>query len=203
MASMSGYRSPVDLKLARTPDIEDPELFEEFTQVFNSIHLINAYLDRLRIIAGGGGSGQTPAETLPFNRFFVATALQDLVAGDLVAPSGITGQNGVIKGALPHIVNNTSPLCHFAGFALNDALTGQDVRVGVGPASLEIPGATGGSYIWGYSSRATNGNPSGQGGLYLSNPGTTTAIGGGTVYAMPVGVGIGTDYALFGQFLQR
>ena len=203
MASMSGYRSPVDLKLARTPDIEDPELFEEFTHVFNSIHLINAYLDRLRLIAGGGGSGQTPAETLPFNRFFVATALQDLVAGDLVAPSGITGQNGVIKGALPHLLASTAPLCHFAGFALNDALQGQDVRVGVGPASLEVPGATGGSYIWGYSSRATNGNPSGQGGLYLSNPGTTTAIGGGTVYAMPVGVGIATGYALFGQFLQR
>lgn len=203
MASMSGYRSPVDLKLARTPDIEDPELFEELTQVFNSIHLINAYLDRLRLAIGGGGSGQTPAETLPFSRFFVATALQDIEAGDLIAPSGIAGQNGVIKGALPHAVNTSSPLCHFAGFALTSALTGQDVRVGIGPASLEVPGASGGSYVWAFSSRATNGNPSGQGGLYLSNPGTTTAIGGGTVYAMPVGVGIGTDYALFGQFLQR
>lgn len=202
MASMSGYRSPVDLNLGRTPDIADPELFEEFTQVFNSIHLINAYLDRLRIIAGGGGSGQTPAETLPFNRFFVSTALQNITAGDVVSPA-TNGQNGIFKGAMAHNFGSTTPFSHFCGIALTDAEIGQDLRVGVGPASLEITGATGGTVIWAFSSRATNGNPSEAGGLYLGNPGTIGAPAGGTVYAMPVGIGLANDYALFGQFLTR
>lgn len=202
MASMSGYRSPVDLKLARTPDIADPELFEEFTQVFNSIHLINAYLDRLRIIAGGGGSGQAPAETLPFNRFFVSTALQNISAGDVVSPA-TNGQNGIFKGAMANNFASSAPYSHFCGIALTDAEIGQDLRVGVGPASLEIVGATGGTVIWAFSSRATNGNPSEAGGLYLGNPGTVAAPAGGTVYAMPVGIGLANNYALFGQFLQR
>lgn len=202
MASMSGYRSPVDLNLARTPDIADPELFEEFTQVFNSIHLINAYLDRLRIIAGGGGSGQTPAETLPFNRFFVSTALQKINAGDVVSPA-TDGQNGIFKGAMAHNFGSAAPYSHFCGIALTDAEIGQDLRVGVGPASLEITGATGGTVIWAFSSRATNGNPSEAGGLYLGNPGTIGAPAGGTVYAMPVGIGLANNYALFGQFLTR
>lgn len=203
MASIGGYRSPVDLKLARVPSVEDPELFEELTGVFNSIHLINAYLDRLRIIAGGGGSGQTPAETLPFNRFFVGTALQNIAAGDVVSPSSITGQNGIIKGALAHNFASGAPYCHFFGVALTDAEIGQDLRVGIGPASLEVAGVTGGSYIWAFSSRATNGNPSEAGGLYLGNPGTIGAPAGGTVYAMPVGIGLANGFALFGQFLTR
>lgn len=203
MAEMGGYRSPVDIGLGRMSNVQDPELFGEFTDIYNSIHLLNAYLDRLRLLAEGGGSGQAPSATMPFNRFFVGAALQDIAIGDTVAPSGITGENGILKGALPHIVNSSAPLCNFCGIALTAALAGEDLRVGVGPAILEVPGATGGSYVWSYSSRTTSGLASGLGGLYLSNPGAGTGVNGGTAYAMPVAIGVTENYALFGQFYPR
>lgn len=202
MAEMGGYRSPVDLGLGRMSDIKDPELFGEFTDVYNSIHLINAYLDRLRLLAEGGGSGQVPSTTMPFNRFFVSVALQNIQIGELVSPSPVSGQNGVLKGALANPSGGSSPVANFVGIALTAALIGEDLRVGIGPAALEVPGAVGGSYVWGYNCVSTAGNPSGLGGLYTSNPGPASA-GGGTVYPMPVAIGILANYALFGQFHQR
>lgn len=202
MAEMGGYRSPVDLGLGRMSDIKDPELFGEFTDVYNAIHLINAYLDRLRLIAEGGGSGQSPSTTMPFNRFFVSTALQPIAVGDLVSPSPISGQNGVIKGALSNPSGGAAPVANFVGIALTAAAVGEDLRVGVGPAALEVPGTTGGSYVWGYSSVTTAGTASGLGGLYTTNPGAIS-VAGGTAYPMPVAVGLLPGFALFGQFHQR
>ena len=201
-SSIGGYRSPVNLGLNKLPTTSDPELFEELTPVFNSIHLINAYLDRLRTIAGGGGSGQSPSDTLPFNRFFVSTALQVIEIGDLVCPAS-NGSNGIVKGALADNYGSGAPYCHFSGIALTRGDIGDDIRVGVGPAVLEVPGASGGSPVWGFGSRATNGNWSTYGGLYLGNPGASSVPAGGTVYPMPVAMGISAGYALFGQFLLR
>lgn len=202
MASIGGYRSPVDLGLGRTPITTDPALFDEFSDVYNAIHLLNEYLDNLRTVASGGGSGQTPTETLPFNRFFTAVALQAVEIGDVVSPSTVTGQNGMLKGALPHGVSSTAPECNFCGIALTKAAAGEEFRVGIGPATLEMPGATTGSFIWAYSQRATNGGIASLPGLYNGNPGTKAA-GGGTAYPMPVGVCIVNGFVLFGPFLRR
>lgn len=202
MSSLQGYRSPVNLPLGQTPLTGDPELFEEFSDVYNSIHLINQYLDQLRIIAEGGGSGQTPAETLPFNRFFVTLALQDISAGMPVSPSPRAGENGVIKGALADNYTNGTPYSHFCGIAITDATAGQNIRVGVGPAVLAVPGALSGGYVWAYAGLATNGNQFGDGGLYIGNPGVKT-VAGNTCYPMPVASVLQNGYALFGQFLLR
>lgn len=201
MASIGGYRSPVDLGIGQVPLTTDPELFNDMTEVYNAIHLLNQYLDQLRVVAeGGGGSGQSPADSMPFNRFYVATALQNITAGQPVCPSSVSGQNGIIKGALANDFTSGAPTSNFCGVALIDALIGEDVRVGIGPAVIELPGAVTGQLIWAYSSRATNGNTFGNGGLFIGNPGSLTT-GAGIAYPMPVASCPRNGFALFGQYL--
>lgn len=199
MANIGGYRSPVDLGLARTPSLTDPEAFEELTGIYNAIHLLNEYLDSLRLVAEGGGSGQTPGETLAFNRFYVSKALQPISVGQLVAPSA--GQDGSVKGGLAHYYPSSTPSCNFAGIALTSAATGENFRVGVGPATVAVAGAVVGSFVWGYPSLTTEGSYSGRGEIYPYNPGAGSGVNGGTVYPMPIGVGISPGYALIGRFL--
>ncbi|MND22539.1 hypothetical protein D3C81_934860 [compost metagenome] len=202
MASITGYSSPVDLGLGRVPMSTDPENFDELVDIYNAIHLLNQYLDRLRTSADGGGSGQNPAETMPFNRFFVAPALQVITAGMIISPSAITGQNGIVRGALAHVYTSTTPECNLACVALNDAAIGEDVRVGVGPAVLEIPGAVQGAYMYAYAQRAVNGALANNGTLYLNNPGPLT-VGASKAYPIKVAVSILNDFALFGKFLKH
>ena len=203
MSSIGGYRSPVDLGLGQVPITQDPEIFNEMTDVYNAIHLLNAYLDQLRVIAeGGGGSGQSPEDSMPFNRFYVATALVDITAGQVVSPSSITGENGIRLGALANNFAQSNQTANFCGIALIDALAGEDVRVGVGPASLEVPGAVSGQLLWAYGSRNVNGAVAGNGILYPSNPGVIT-VAGGLLYPMPVGTCPLNGFGIIGQYIAR
>lgn len=203
MASISGYRSPVDIGLSRVPLTTDPGLFEEMTRVYNAIHLLNQYLDQLRIVAeGGGGSGQTPEDSMPFNRFFVSNAIQAIPIGSIVSPTSVAGDDGIVLGALANDYTSTAPTANFAGVALLDADAGDDARVGIGPASLAVDGALAGNLVWAYGSRATNGNLFGNGNIYLGNPGPAT-IGADTCYPMPVASCIVDGFVLFGQYIAR
>lgn len=203
MSEISGYRSPVKLDIGQVPLTIDPEIFQEMTAVYNSIHVINAYLDQLRLIAqGGGGSGQTPEQSMPFNRFYVAPALQAITAGDIVSPSSVSGQNGIVKGALANDYTSTAPTSNFTGIALIDAAVGTDVRVGIGPASITVAGAVTSQLLWAYSSRTTSGALTGLGGIYVGNPGATS-IAGSTAYPMPVGSCPVNGFGLFGQYIAR
>lgn len=202
-SSITGYRSPVDLQLGQVPKTTDPTLFNEMTDIYNAIHLLNQYLDQLRITAeGGGGSGVSPADSMPFNRFYTTTALVNVLAGDVVSPSPVTGQDGVIKGALSSDISSTTPSSNFAGVALGDALAGTQVTVGVGPAILTVPAATSGQLLWAYSSRAVDGSIVGDATIYTGNPGPK-AVGSSTAYPMPVATCPRTGFALFGPFLAR
>lgn len=201
MSDIGGYRSPVDLGLGRVPQTTDPDVFNQMVEVYNAMHLLNQYLDQLRLSAeGGGGSGQTPEETMPFNRFFVATALQDITAGSPISPSNVSGNNGFILGALTNQFTSSNPTSNFCGIALTSAVSGEDVRVGVGPASISMPGALSGNVIYAYSSRATNGNKFGDAGLYRGNPGAKTNANG-TAYPAPVAICIRDGFIMFGQYL--
>lgn len=203
MASIGGYRSPVDLGLGRVPTTADADLFDEMTDVYNAIHLLNQYLDQLRIVAeGGGGSGQLPSDSMPFNRFYVATALQTITAGEAVSPSAITGQNGIVKGVLGNDFASTAPNSNFTGIALIDAAVGEDVRVGIGPAILEFPGAVTSQLIWAYPQRNTGGALTFAGGLYVGSPGAAI-LGGSLAYPMPVGTCPRNGFVLIGQYLSR
>lgn len=199
MAQIGGYRSPVDIGLARSPSVADPELYEELTPVYNAIHLLNQYLDRLRLVAEGGGSGQNPGETLPFNRFFIGTALQTIAIGDVVSPA--TG--GMAKGALSNNPASSVGENNFLGIALTAAAIGQDFRVGIGPAVIAVPGAVEGSFVWCYPSQTTDGDLSGLGTIHAIKPGPATGVSGGTAHPMVAGIGIFPGYALVGKFVKR
>lgn len=201
MAEIGGYRSPVDLGLGQVPLTTDPDIFNQMVEVYNAIHLLNQYLDQLRVVAeGGGGSGQTPEESMPFNRFFVGPAIQAIPIGSPVCPSNVTGENGIILGALANQFTAANPTSNFCGLALTSAAIGEDVRVGLGPASISMTGTLSGNVIWAYSSRATNGNKFGDAGLYIGNPGTKTNANG-TAYPMPVAMCIRDGFIMFGQYL--
>lgn len=203
MSSISGYRSPVDLGIGRVPLTTDLEIFNEMTEVYNAIHLLNQYLDQLRVTAeGGGGSGQSPADSMPFNRFFVATALQNITAGDPVCPSSVAGQNGIVLGALANDFTSFAPTANFCGIALISAAIGEDVRVGIGPAILEFPGAVTSQLIWAYSSRGTNGGLFGDNDLTIGNQGPRNN-GSSISYPMPVATCPVDGFALFGQYIAR
>jgi hypothetical protein len=201
MAAMGGYRSPVDLGIGQQPQTSDPEVFNQMVEVYNAIHLLNQYLDQLRVTAeGGGGSGQTPEQSMPFNRFFVAPALQVITAGSPVCPSSVSGDNGIINGALANQFNIASPTSNFCGVALTNAQIGEDVRVGIGPGVISLAGAITGNPVWAYSSRSTAGTKFDDAGLYLTNPGPKTTANG-TAYPMPVAMCIRNGFVMFGQYL--
>lgn len=200
-SSMGGYRSPVDLGIGTVPLTTEPEVFNQMVEVYNAIHLLNQYLDQLRVVAeGGGGSGQTPEASMPFNRFFVAPALQNIAIGTPISPSNVTGQNGIVNGALANQYTGANPTSNFCGLALTSAAIGEDVRVGIGPASISMAGALSGNIIWAYSARATNGNLFGDAGLYIGNPGQKTNANG-SAYPMPVATCIRDGFIMFGQYL--
>lgn len=201
MASMGGYRSPVDLGIGTVPITSDPAVFNQMVEVYNALHLLNQYLDQLRIIAeGGGGSGQSPEDSMPFNRFYVAEALQDIAIGTPVCPSSVTGQNGIVNGMLANQYTVASPTSNFCGLSLTAALAGTDVRVGVGPAVVAMDGALSGDLVWAYSSRATSGNLFADDGLYIGNPGVKTNANG-TAYPAPVATCVRDGFIMFGQYL--
>lgn len=202
MSSISGYSSPVDLGLGQSPMTSNVEMFEELTKVYNAIHLLNQYLDQLRLVAeGGGSSSQSPGSSMPFNRFFTAVGLQAIQAGQVVCPTS-EGQDGIVLGALAHDYASTAPTANFAGIALIDSALNGTSRVGVGPAILPMAGTIAGQLIWAYSSRATNGALFGNGNLFIGNPGPLTT-GVGVSYPMPVATCVVDGYILFGQYLAR
>lgn len=196
IASITGYRSPVDLGLPRTPLTSNPELYEELTGVYNAIHLLNQYLDRLRSGAsGGGGSEQTPDISAGFTRFFVMPAVQAISVGDIISPR--IGSDGYVKGTLANGLG-AGALALCTHVALTNAAIGEDVRIGVGPGVIAVPGAMPGQQLWGINSRTTGGAYAGNGNLYTSNPGTV----GGAV-SIPVAVGVAAGYAIIGNFVAR
>jgi hypothetical protein len=198
-SSIGGYSSPVDLGLGQTPQTTDPILFNEFTEVYNAIHILNQYLDNLRLVAeGGSGAGTAPSDSMPFNRFYTGTALVNISVGQPVSPSPTA--NGMLLGALASSLAISTPNSNFCGIALTSAVAGTTFRVGIGPAIIQFPGLLSGQLLWAYSSRATNGNVFGDSGLYTGNPGPKTT-GAGTAYPMPVATCPVNGYALFGQFL--
>lgn len=204
MANIGGYSSPVDLGLGQVPITTEPELFEEFTGIYNAIHLLNASLDSIRSSAGTGTGPSRPEDTpdvnMPFTRFFTAVALRPIVKGNPICP--FFGSNGFVNGALANNPADTAPNSNFCTIALSDAAVGVYVRVGIGPAIVPMAGIRAGQRAWAYSSIATNGNIFGDTGLYSNNPGVRTNANG-TAYAMPVATCVVDGYIMFGQYLAR
>lgn len=199
IASITGYRSPVNLGIGRLPliqDQSDPALYEELVGMYNAIHLLNQYLDRLRTTAeGGGGSEQDPDVSAGFTRFFSMKALQPITEGNIVSP--MVGSDGYVNGILANSLA-AGALALNTGVALSSAGIGEDVRIGVGPAVIKVSGAQPGQQLWGINSRTTTGAYAGIGTLYLADPGSV----GGAV-SIPCAVGVAPGYAIIGNFVSR
>lgn len=205
MAGIRSYNSPVQVGIGRTPRTQDPELFGEMVDIYNAIHSLLANLDKVSAIIGGGNAGSSdPLESMPFIRFYANTALQSIEMGDLICPASINNDDGVVKGALPSSTLFGSPLLsRLSCIALTTASAGQLVRVGIGPAAIEVPGAVCGQTVWGFLSVSNSGTTyKNDGGIYLTDQGTVS-IGGQSYTCVPVGISPKDGYAVIGQHTSR
>lgn len=135
----SGYRSPLNLGLDQLPKTVDGDLFQEMVPIYNAIHTLNAYLDRLRLSLEGGDPDKPPDEEMRIVRGFWADAAQDITQGKIIT---IT-KEGVKKGCGLRRKSSaalTISNCMLTGIAMNDALEGEKVRFGIGPAIINVPG---------------------------------------------------------------
>lgn len=196
MAGIGSAGVPVKLPLGQSPDIKDPPLRAELQQVYNSIHILNGYLNAIRDELGGTDTG-TPADNIKFRKKFSGIAAQAIKAGDIVSSS----PSGIVKGIWRAGVTNKSShpalrgpngrkiwLINYWnwGIALGEAAVGATVEVGMGTGAFEVVGAKCGSIIWAADSRfityadgaindnatirkVTNQNLTGNGKIYLSN----------------------------------
>lgn len=135
-----GYRSPINLRLPQTPTVEDPQMFGEMLQVYNAIHMLNAYLDQLRLVLEGGDPEEAPSESLRFLRGFWAEAGEDIPEGNIVSM-----KNGKVRKGADKSVGFQN---FFTGLSLSEAKQGEKVRFGVGPAIVKVPGFTAGQWCW-------------------------------------------------------
>lgn len=131
----SGYRSPIDIGLGRMPKSQNAENFAEMVEVYNAVHILNAYLDSVRGILDIGKEGSDLDEQIPFRVGFWGTAGEDIQAGEVVHTTtvDITVRKGIIVQEYA-----SRPIW---GLALMDAKEGESIQVGMPPAVIKVEGA--------------------------------------------------------------
>lgn len=135
-----GYRSPLNLRLPQMPQVADDVMFSELLSLYNACHALNAYLDQIRLILEGGKSDDPPSESLRFTRSFWIEAATSISAGSVISLANGKAHLGAdrVRG----LYNK------FTGIALNDVEAGENVRFGVGPGIVEVPGFYANQNVW-------------------------------------------------------
>lgn len=142
-----GYRSPLNLRLEQIPKTANSELFQEFIPIYNAIHTLNAYLDSLRLALEGGDPEKPASEEMRFVRGFWVEAGQDIAQGSVItvkAGKAVLGCGKRRKVAGAVAIVDT----YLTGIALTEALSGEKVRLGIGPAILNVPGFKADKEVW-------------------------------------------------------
>jgi hypothetical protein len=143
----SGYRSPLKLGLDQLPKTGDMTLFNEFVPIYNAIHILNAYLDSLRLTLEGGDPEKPPSEEFRFVRGFWLDAFENIPQGSIV-----TIRDGKIRlgcGKRTKVVGTSHITDSFlTGIAMGEGVTGEKVRIGIGPAILNVPGYEPDDEVW-------------------------------------------------------
>lgn len=129
--------------LPQVPQAANEEDFQQYLLIYNAIHMLNAYLDELRLTLEGGDPEAKPSETMRFLRSFWLPAKEPIDAGNVVA----LRKGKVVKGADKTAVG-FSTNSFLTGIALTTAETDEKVRFGVGPAVIEVPGFKAGGLVW-------------------------------------------------------
>ena len=241
----------LNIRLGQSPEYKNPQLDTDLQQMYNALHLLSQYMDVLRENLESA-PGQTPAEAVRFRRAFWGVAGQNIAEGAIVSAYNHQIINGVLCNQGPAYIDDGGvsigstgtrdylgviPLQAF--IALTSANAGELVRVGVGPGITQVTGAKCGQLIWASDSRSIdsyrNANagsvqtvfarpPTGNGGIYLSNPlgrwvsasgfgynwegywlpGSPSNSGGTITYRraflFPIGVCVTDGYVLFTDF---
>lgn len=160
-----GYRSPLNLGLEQLPKTVDPTLFQEFIPIYNAIHTLNAYLDNIRLSLEGGDPEKKPSEEMRFVRGFWLEAATDIAQGKVITVQGgkaVLGCGKRVKGfsgttsvtvgddtvTRPVKISGQVIDCFLTGLAMTDALAGEKVRMGIGPAIIEVSGFKAGDEVW-------------------------------------------------------
>ena len=138
-----GYRSPLNLDIGQIPRTQDPVLFQELIPIYNAVHTLNAYLDSLRLSLEGGDPEKSPSEEMRFVRGFWLDAAEDIPQGSIITPVSGLARLGCGKRRISGITDS-----YLTGIALTEALSGEKVRMGIGPAILNVPGFTAGANVW-------------------------------------------------------
>ena len=142
-----GYRSPLNLGLEQIPKTQDAQLFQEFIPVYNAIHTLNAYLDRLRLSLEGGDPDETPSNEMRFVRGFWLEAGEDIPVGSVITPKA--GKAVLGCGKRRRVIGTGSVEdCFLTCVAMTEALSGEQVRLGVGPAILNVTGFKADDQVW-------------------------------------------------------
>jgi hypothetical protein len=143
----TGYRSPLKLDLDQLPKTGDMTLFNEFVPIYNAIHILNAYLDSLRLTLEGGDSEKPPSEEFRFVRGFWLAAGEDIEQGSVVTVKA--GKIVLGCGKRTKVAGTTHIIDSFlTGIAMSEALEGEKVRIGIGPAILNVPGYEADDEVW-------------------------------------------------------
>lgn len=138
-----GYRSPINLGLPQVPQATNEEDFAQYLLMYNAIHMLNAYLDQIRLVLEGGNPEDKPSDSMRFMRSFWVEADVDIAAGAIITVINNKGVLGAKRRSwLGHVDS------FLTGVALSDAVAGEKVRFGVGPAIMNVPGFVAGQVVW-------------------------------------------------------
>lgn len=143
-----GYRSPLNLGLEQIPKTQDATLFQEFIPIYNAIHTLNAYLDRLRLSLEGGDPDKSPSEEMRITRGFWVEAFEAIPQGKVITITGGKARLGAGKRVKTLPGGGQVVDCFLTGVSMSEALAGENVRIGFGPAMLEVSGFTAGQEVW-------------------------------------------------------
>lgn len=205
MAGISGAGSPLDLKLGQVPLIKDQAINYELQEVYNSLFILNDYMEILREKLESSDS-KDASENLRFRRIFYSPAAQPLTAGAIVSiATGGGAVNGVwTTGPVSGIVDSGVTVgssstravfgCDRQPFyiCLEDTPIGQLAKLGVMSGVLKVTGAVCGQVMWAAGAQSvrtfrdanTNNQVlvatpfTGNGSLYFNNPIGTYSVTG-------------------------
>lgn len=157
------YSSDIDLPLGQEPQSSDTSLFPDLLDIYNSIHLLAQYTDKLIKNQTSGGPEQKPWEAMPFRNWFYAVVGEDVAVGNIVTPIkvGLDFFRGTIaydtmsgiymKGAPCTYLDNAEHTTWgngMVGFVLEAQTAGNLCKIGVGPAIVNIPGCRAGEALF-------------------------------------------------------
>lgn len=130
-----GYKSDINLPLPQLPRSTDPAIFNELIDVYNSVHTLNASRQQLTDQLYNTDPDAPYPEQMRFSTSLWLPATEPISQGSICA--------FVSTGAIKGIAGPRTTM------ALSSAVeAGEPVKLGFGPAIIELPGSAFGSYYY-------------------------------------------------------